>query len=188
MNWRHPITVVSGLTLLLVVMLFGVVPSAHAAADQVSVENLQASVRTLNFLESLSKEGIIVVGVVYPADVPTAKSLAVNTAKVISTLAGPNSRTLQPTILSTTDLAQFNGHLDVIFLVAGACKHPELVLGALRRLHLVSISDDPACVDTNCCVLMVHTVGRVEITLNTALADAVGARYSLVFTMVVKRK
>jgi hypothetical protein len=188
MNWRYPISVVSGLKLTLFVMLLGVMPSAHGAADQISVENLQAAVRTLNFLESLPKEGIIVVGVVYPAEVPTAKSLAANTAKVITTLTGPNSRTLQPIILSTTDLAQFNGHLNVIFLVAGSSKHPELVLGALRRLHLVSISDDPACVDTNCCVLMIRTVGRVEITLDTALADAVGARYSLVFTMVVKRK
>jgi hypothetical protein len=188
MKWRHPISVVSGLKLTLFVMLLGVTLSAHAAADQISVENLHAAMRTLNFLESLPKEGMIVVGVVYPADVPAAKQLASNAAKVIDTLPGPNSRTLQPMILSTTDLAQFSGHLDVIFLVVGASKHPELVLGALRRLHLVSISDDPACADTNCCVLMVRTIGRVEITLNTALADAVGARYSLVFTMVVKRK
>jgi hypothetical protein len=37
-------------------------------------------------------------------------------------------------------------------------------------------------------VLMVRTGQRVEISLNTELADAVGARFSLVFTMVVKRK
>jgi hypothetical protein len=35
---------------------------------------------------------------------------------------------------------------------------------------------------------MVHTGQRVEISLNTALADVVGARFSLVFMMVVKRK
>jgi hypothetical protein len=35
---------------------------------------------------------------------------------------------------------------------------------------------------------MVRAGQRVEISLNTALADAVGARFSLVFMMVVNRK
>jgi hypothetical protein len=89
--------------------------------------------------------------------------------------------------LSTSTLAKFEGHLDVVFLVMGASKHPEVILGAVRRLHLVSISDDPVCVDTKCCVLMVSVGQRVAISLNTALAEAVGARFSVFFTMVVKR-
>jgi hypothetical protein len=168
-------------------MLFGTASPAHAV-DQISVDNLQAAMRTLTFLESLPKEGAIVVGVVYPPDIPTSQILAAETATAIGTIRGPNSRILQPLVLSTNDLAHFDGHLDVIFLVSGASKHPEVILGAMRRLRLVSISDDPGCADTKCCVLMVRTGQRVEISLNRALADAVGARFSLVFTMVVKRK
>jgi hypothetical protein len=175
------------LIITLFVMLFWVAPPMHAL-DQVAVDNLRAAMRTLSFLDSLPKEGTIAVGVVYPSDIPTTQGLAAETANAISTMRGPNSRRLQPIVLSTSDLAKFEGHLDVVFLVKGASKHPEVILGAVRRLHLVSISDDPICVDTKCCVLLVCAGQRVEISLNTALADDVGARFSLVFTMVVKRK
>jgi hypothetical protein len=171
----------------LFVVLFGIVPAANAL-DQVSLDNLQASVRALSFLESLPKEGNIVVGVVYPSDLPTGEDLATQTAKVIGTMHGPNARKLQPLVLSVNDLAQFGGHLDVLFLLTGTSKHPDAIVAAIRRQHLVSISDDPLCVDFKCCVLMVRTGQRVEISLNAALADAVGARFSLVFMMVVKRK
>jgi hypothetical protein len=187
MKCQQHITSLPTLVITLFVVLFGVVPRAHAV-DQVSVENLQAAMHTLSFLESLPREGTIVVGVIYPSDMPATKVLAAETAQVIGAMRGPNFRILQPLVLSTTDLAQFEGHLDLIVLVKGASKHPEGILDVMRRHRLVSISDDPVCVDTKCCVLMVRTGQRVEISLNTELADAVGARFSLVFTMVVKRK
>jgi hypothetical protein len=110
------------------------------------------------------------------------------TAKSIGYMRGPNSRPLQAVAISTTELDKFLGHLDVIFLMPGASKHSEVILDAMHRHHLMSISGDPACADERCCVLMVSSGQRVEIYLNTALAEAVGARFSLVFTMVVKRR
>ena len=185
MNWRcaiAPRLMFTGL-----VMLFGFMASAHAV-NTISVDDLQAAMRTLGFLESLPKNGVIVVGIVYSPDTPNSKALATETANFIGATLGPNSRVLRPEILSTTDLAQFQNHLDVMFLVEGASNHSQEILSAVRRLHVVSISSDRVCLDTKCCVLMVSTGQRVEITLNTALADAVGARFSMVFTMVVKRK
>jgi hypothetical protein len=170
-----------------IVMLLGFVPSAHAM-DKVSVDGLQASIRALNFLESLPKEGAIVVGIVYSSEIPGAQALAVDTAKSLGAMRGPNSRILQPVVLSTSDLDQFEGHLDVIFLAQGVSKHPEKILRAIGRLHLVSVSNDPSCLDTGCCVLLVRAGEHVEISLNTALAASVGARFSLVFMMVVKRR
>jgi hypothetical protein len=187
MKCQQYITGFPTLIITLFVVFFGVVPSSHAI-DRVSVDNLQAAMHTLSFLESLPKEGNILVGVVYPPDIATTEVLATETAKVIGTMHGPNFRTLQPIVLSTKALAKFEGRLDLVFLVMGASEHSEEILDAMRRLHFVSISDDPACADARCCVLMVRTGQRVEISLNTALADAVGARFSLVFTMVVKRK
>jgi hypothetical protein len=171
----------------LFVVLFAVAPAARAV-DQVSVDNLQAAVRALSFLESLPKEGTVVVGVVYPSEASNGDAVAAQAAKVIGSMRGPNFRKLQPIVLSTNDLAQFGGHLDVLFLLAGTAKHADAIVSTMRLHHLVSISDDPLCVDSNCCVLMVHTGQKVEISLNTALADVVGARFSLVFMMVVKRK
>ena len=178
---------VSALLITVFVMVFMVVPAAHAT-DRASFDNLQAAVQTLSFLESLPKEGPIIVGVVYSSDVPTTEALAGETARIIGTMRGPNPRMLQPLVLSTTNLPQFVGRLDVLFLVTGASKHAEVIVSVMHRYHLVSISDDLACVDAKCCVLSVRSGQRVEITLNMALADAVGARFSRVFTMVVTRK
>jgi hypothetical protein len=170
----------------LFVMLVGV--GRASAMDQASIDNVQAAMRTLSFLESLPKDGPIFVGVVYPSDISNARAVAEVTAQLIGTLHGPNSRTLQPQLISTNELSQYQGHLDVLFLMVGASSHSEAILDCVRRHRLVSLSDDPLCAVTQCCVIMVRAGQRVEISLNTALADAVGARFSLVFTMVVKRK
>ena len=177
---------ISSLIIASLVMLFGVQP-AHAM-DPISIENVQASMRTLSFLESLPKAGPIVVGVVYPSDIPSAQAVAEATAELIGTMRGPNSRALQPLVIAANALAQFQGHLDVLFLMVGASRYSAIILDSIRRHHLVSISDDPFCADAQCCVITVHTGQRVEISLNTNLAEAVGARFSLVFTMVVKRQ
>ncbi len=186
MNREQSIAGASVLLVTFLVMLFGAMPTAYCA-DKVSADDLEAAMRTLNFLESLPKDGAIVVGVVYPSDVPAGKGLAAQTAKIISGIRGPGSRQFQTLVVSTDDLAHFDGHLDALFLVTGCSKHSDVILEAILRHHLVSISDDPICIEAKCCVLTVRAGQRVEITLNTALADAVGARFSLVFTMVVKR-
>jgi hypothetical protein len=184
MKCRPNITRAPALIITLFVMLFRVAPPAHAM-DHLAVDSLQAVMRPLSFLESLPKEAIIAVGVVYPSDIPTTQVLAAETANAIGIMRGPNSRKLQPVVLSTSTRANFEGHLDPVLLVMGASKHPEVILGTMCRLHLVSISDDPICVNTKCCMLMVGAGQRIEISLNTTLADDVGARFS---AMVVKRK
>lgn len=158
------------------------------ALDQVSLDDLQASMRTLSFVESLPAARAIVVGVVYAPEVPESQAAAVDIAKKIGTMRGPSSRTLQSLVLSASDLDRLGGQLDVIFLAPGVARHPERILGAMSRFHLVSISNDPLCMISGCCVIMVRTDQQVDITVNTALADAVGARFSLVFMMMVKRR
>jgi hypothetical protein len=187
MSRHHLTTLCSILLIVLAGMLFGVVLPAQAA-DQISIEDLQAAMQTLNFLDSLPKEGTIVVGVIYSSETANAQAMAMEAVKTISAMRGPKSRSIQAVALSTYDLSGFAGHLDLIVLLSGASKHAEIIQSAMRRLRVESISDDPDCLPTNCCVLFVQAGRRVEITLNSALADAVGAHFSLVFMMVVKRK
>jgi CheY-like chemotaxis protein len=121
MKCQQHITSLPTIAITLFMVLFGVVPPSHAI-DRVSVDNLQAAIHTLSFLESLPKGGTILVGVVYPSDIATTEVLATETAKVIGTMHGPNSRTLQPIVLSTNALAKFEGRPDLVFLVMGASK------------------------------------------------------------------
>jgi hypothetical protein len=186
MRYPKSVSTRSALILACLLVLFSAPPAY--SMDQVGTENIQAAMRTLSFLESLSKDGPIVVGVIYSSDLPEAQALAEAAAQQIATMRGPNSRALQPLVLSSNTLLQYQGHLDALWLMAGVCQHAALIADSIRQHRLVSISDDPQCADARCSVIAVRTGQRVEVTLNTALADAVGARFSLVFTMMVKRK
>jgi hypothetical protein len=174
------------LVLTFLVLLFGIVPYAHAA-DSISIDNLQAAVQTLNFLDTLPKEGPVAVGVIYASEVANSQQLAAEAVKAVDAMRGPNNRAVQAVGISVDDLSHYAGHLDVIYLLIGASSHSGAIVTAIRRLRVVSISDDPACETAKCCVLLVRSGQRVEITLNSTLADAAGARFSLVFMMVVKR-
>jgi hypothetical protein len=174
------------LALTFLVLMLGIVPYANAA-DPISIDNLQAAVQTLNFLESLPKEGPITVGVIYASEFANSQQLAAEAVKAIGTMRGPNNREVQAVGISIADLSHYAGHLDVIYLIIGASNHSGEIVTAIGRLRAVSISDDPACLAAKCCVLLVRSAQRVEITFNSSLAGVAGARFSLVFMMVVKR-
>jgi hypothetical protein len=167
-------------------LLFGAVSYANAAV-QVSIDDLQAAVQTLNFLESLPKQGPVLVGVIYASEIANSQQQAAESVKAFGTMRGPNNREVQAVGISIDELSHYAGHLDVIYLLVGASSHPGTIVTAIRRFRAISISDDPACETTKCCVLLVRSAQRVEITLNSVLAEAAGARFSLVFMMVVKR-
>ena len=164
----------------------GVVGSAHAS--QVTMSNLQAVARSLAFVETLQHHDTVVLGVVYAPNDPAAKASAEDVVKLLQTVPGPNSTRLQGVAISADDLAKSSEHSDALFLMLGTAKFSTTILSAMHRDALVSVSDDPACLDNGSCVLMVRTDPAVEIVLNTELAAAVGARFSAVFTMMVKRK
>lgn len=142
----------------------------------------------MGFLDSLPHDGTIVVGIVYP---PDAEATAARTADRLNAIQGPNSSTFKAQAIPIALLAQGQDRLDALLLEAGACADPanaQAIVDAVRQRHVVSISSDPACMATKCCVLMVHSDRKVEIILDTALADAAGAHFSAVFAMMVKRK
>jgi hypothetical protein len=160
---------------------------AHALAA-VSSDDLRAIARSLGFLDSLPREGAIVVGVVYA---PGGEAGAARTADMLNSIDGPNSTTFKARSIPVGALALTGDHFDVLLIDDGAGSDPAVAKAigdAVRKRRIVSISSDPACLETKCCVLMVHSDRKVEIVLDTALADAAGAHFSPVFAMMVKRK
>jgi hypothetical protein len=162
--------------------------AGQAQATQVTVSNLQAIARSLAFVETLQHRDMVLIGVVYDANDPHAKAAADDVVKLLQSVPGPNSMRLQGIAISTDELAKSSEHSDALFLMAGTAKFSTQILSAVRRDALVSVSDDTACLDNGSCVLMVRTDPDVEIVLNTQLAASIGARFSAVFTMMVKRK
>ena len=168
-------------------LLIGTVRLARAAGD-ISIGDLQATTRALGFLDSLPNDGTIVVGLVFSSNLPESKAAATEVAGWLTANMGRDKSIFRPKLVSVDALVQGNDRLDAIFLMPGLTSDAATIAEAMRRRHLVSISTDPACLETSCCVLMVHADHGVEIVLDMAVAEAVGARFSTVFTMMVKRK
>ena len=162
--------------------------SAAFAAGNITIADLQASARALGFLDSLPDDGTIVVGIVYSTRTPDAKALAIQAASSLAALPGPNNSVFRTRVLSIDDLVQGGGRLDAIILMTGLSADAAAISNAVRRRRLVSISSDPACLNAKSCVLMINTSRGVEIVLDTAMAEVVGATFSTVFTMMVKRR
>ena len=158
------------------------------AADTVPLADLQAATRSLGFLDSLQNRSTISIGVVYGVEVRDGKNSAVQTAGALTAMRGPGSSTIRANIITVDELVQNTQHFDALYLMPGVAANGAQVADVVRRQHVVTISSDPACLYAKCCVLMVQIGSGVNIVLNMALADAAGARFSSVFTMMVKRR
>jgi hypothetical protein len=158
---------------------------AHAA-DDVSLADLKAATRSLGFLQNLPRANVFVVGIVYAPGSASGKALGQQAAERIRTLSGPNDAGLKAETIAVGDLANHADRLDALYLVPGVSGSGAAIVEVARRKHLLVMSNDPACLDQHCCMLMVRDTGRVEIILDSALAQSAGVTFSSVFAMMVK--
>jgi hypothetical protein len=159
-----------------------------SAADDVSLADLKAATRSLGFLQNPLRAGAFVVGIVYAPGSANGKSLALQTADRIRTLSGPNDTGLKAEAVAVSDLANRADHLDALYLIAGTAGSGAAIIEVARRKHLLVMSNDPTCLDQHSCMLMVRDTGRVEIVLDSALAQSAGVTFSSVFAMMVKHR
>lgn len=159
-----------------------------AATGNPEQADLQAATRALGFLDTLQNQPVIVIGVVYSDGGATNKNEASRVAGQLSVMPGANSSTIRANIITIDELAHTTQHLDALYLMPSTTAYAGIITDYVRRQHVVSISNDPACLDTKRCVLMVQAGSSVNIVLDTALAKSAGAHFSSVFTMMVKRK
>lgn len=158
------------------------------AADDVSLADLKAATRSLGFLQNLPRANDFVVGIVYISGSAGSKALGQQAAERIRTLPGPKDSGLKTEIIAAGDLAEHANRLDALYLLPGTSTSPSAIVEVARRRHLLVMSNDPACLDQRCCMLMVRDTGRVEIVLDAALAQSAGISFSSVFAMMVKHK
>lgn len=144
--------------------------------------------RSLGFLTSLQNRPSVAIGVVYHAGDADSKMQAARVAALLARLSGPGSATVSATVLSVQELPQSSLHLDALYLLPLPVENGRIVADFVKRQNVVSISADPACLDMGSCVLMVQARSSMTIVLDTALAQAAGAKFSTVFTMLVKRR
>jgi hypothetical protein len=160
--------------------------SCPASAAEVTAADLQAAMRALGFLTTLQNRPAIAVGIVYHD--AESKLQATRVAAILVRQGGPGSSTVATTLMAVQDLPQSAQHFDALYLLALPAESGRSVSDFVKRQNVVSISADPACLDAQTCVLMVQARSSMTIVLDTALAQAAGAKFSSVFTMLVKRK
>jgi hypothetical protein len=130
---------------------------------------LATSARAIGFLNSLKRAAPVTVGVIYGG-------------------VG-NGISFRASAIAFDELTSAVGSFDILYLMPKlGGRAAEAASDAVRRLHAVSISNDPACLDAHACVLMVRSRNGTEIVLDMALADAAKARFSSIFTLMAKRR
>ena len=182
-----PASVWAGIAVAALIALCLPTRTARATAE-ISTGDLQAIARSLGFLDTLPRDGTIVVGVVFA---PGGEDAAMHTADLLNATPGPNAATFKAKGIAAGALAAVEDRLDVLLIEPSACADAataQAITDVVKRRHIVSVAADPACLAAKCCVLSVHSDRKVEIVLDTALADAAGAHFSSVFAMMVKRQ
>lgn len=158
------------------------------AAEDVSLADLKAATRSLGFLQNLPRGGSFSIGIVYAGGSASAKATSQQVAERMRGLAGPNDADLKPEIIAAGELTGHSSRLDALYLVPGTTGSAATIVDVARRRHLLVLSNDPACLDQNCCMLMVRDGGKVEIVMDAALTQSAGIAFSSVFAMMVKHK
>ncbi len=159
-----------------------------ACAGEVTGADLRAVANALGFLDGLPHGGPIDIGIVYAPDNGDAKIRAAQAATLLSGMPGPNQSPLRAQLLTVKDLTETGYHVNAVLLMPSAVGQAAAISDAARRRKVLTVSTDPSCLASGCCALMVRADGRVQIVLDTAVADAVGARFSSVFKMMVERR
>jgi hypothetical protein len=157
------------------------------AGPYVTIADLQAVTRAMGFVENLPHDGSVVIGIVY-ANGDSDRATAAITASQLAAMPGPANATIRTVLIPAQNFASTSGRLDIVVLMPMPPGAGKEIAAAVRARQVVSISTDPACLDARCCVLMIQTTPRVEIVLDTVTANDVGARFSPIFTMLVKRR
>lgn len=161
---------------------------AATAAVPVTTADLQAALRALGFLQSLQNRSTVSIGVVYNGADPASRAQAQRLAGELTRLPGPGSATVSAGVVAVQELGQSSPRFDALYLTPLPAELSRSAGEFVRRQSVVSISADPACLEAQSCVLLVQARSSLSVVLDTQLARAVGARFSTVFTMLVKRK
>lgn len=164
---------------------FALAVGAPASAADAAADTLEAVVRALGFLESGPRDGQLALAVVYADGQETA---AADAGRRLDAAAGPRRSRIRATTYSVGDVARTTDRIDAALLLPGAASEAAEVAEFIRQRRVVSLSSDAACLAAGACVLMVSADRNVEIILDTRLADLVGAEFSAVFKMMVKRQ
>lgn len=135
--------------------------SAHASSKE-----LHVAARMLHFIDGLPA-GDRVVGVVVDPSVPSTQAVADDIAEFLGAGKAYEKQTLKAQVVSPTDVA----NVDMVFIPEGLLAHHAAIGAVTKAQDIITITNDPVCVESRNCVMSVTVRGRTEILWSRGAAE-----------------
>lgn len=160
--------------------------SVRWAEAEFSHKDAQILGRTLGYVGD-GNTGTAIVGIAFaPADPASRRE-----AEAIRAIIGdglPTGRVrLQARLVPVDQLAGATD-LNALYVTAGLAGSMGAVSGAAQRLHVPTVSTDPACVQSGGCVVGFSSEPTVQIVIDRSAAERTGVRFLQAFRMLVREK
>lgn len=157
LNIRLTIKVITGMAL----AIWAGFSPAHAGS-----KDFEVLARMLHFIEGVP-EGSRVVGVVVDPAVPGA----VTTADELKAEFG-SGKTFEKVTLTAKAIAPTEiGSVDIVFVPEGLSQHHAMISAEAQKKGALTITNDPACVESQDCVISVRRRARTEILWSRGAAE-----------------
>ncbi len=166
--------------------LASVAASSQTARPVFSVKDGQVLGRTLGYMGD-GMSGTLVVGIAFAPGNPTSQHDADAVVAVIGDALTTGRVRLRARLIPLDQLPGVAG-ISALYVTFGLEAHMDAVSGAAQRLHVPTISDDLACVQSGACVVGFSTEPTVQILIDKAAAERAGVRFMQAFRMLVREK
>lgn len=142
--------------------------------------------RTLGYVgDGLS--GRLTIGVAFiPGDSASSTEAELVRSVIGDELAAGRVR-LRVRLVPMEQMASMTG-LDALYIPSSLVDRASAVSRAAERLHIPTLSANPACVDQSVCIVGFVSEPAVQITLGREAAERAGVRFVQAFRMLVKEK
>ncbi|GGY43959.1 YfiR family protein [Parvularcula lutaonensis] len=134
---------------------------AHAGSS-----DFQVLARMLHFIEGVP-DGERTVGVVIDPAVPGAVTAAEELKAAFGTGKTFENITLTAKAISPSEI----GSVDIVFVPEGLSKHHAMISAEAQKKGALTITNDPACVESQDCVISVRRRARTEILWSRGAAQ-----------------
>lgn len=162
---------------------FGVAALGSAAPLGAEL-NVPIATRVLSFVQP-GPSGIVTAAIVFEPGNGASEAEANAIERAIGAGITAGRATIRVKRVPIGAIGALSGYR-VAFVTAGLRSEHSTIAAAAARSSVLTISSDPACVQSGRCVVGVTSAPKTQITINRAAARATNVRFGSAFLMLVK--
>ena len=169
-------------------MLFSFIflPARPAQAEETTAKDLAVAARSLAFL-SQRPTGELRTVIIYAPDQDASRREAEAIASILSgsfTAGRVRLIATPPVLIAASNLSALDNK-DVAFVTGSLGAWHAAIAEAAARRHIITVTNDLACVISGNCVMGVRSEPRVQVVINRKLADRSSIEFAPGFRLLV---